>query len=166
MVFSMKFAHMILSQQRWRSLWKWSTSTFTFAQLTRSWWDSGTRSWEQWTRCYTFGSTVRSASLCAALLSLCPLSPRQEGEGNAYLAFICCSYCKDVPLKHWFCDKNISELIRTTLMCWDEKVTNVVLVPQSLFKTGVVEELWQSDSFMVNIFNVGSVLQMSWNFQN
>lgn len=46
-------------------------------------------------------------------------------------------------------------------MCWDEKVTNVVLVPQSLFKTGVVEELWQSDSFMVNIFNVGSVLQMS-----
>lgn len=57
-------------------------------------------------------------------------------------------------------DKNISELVSTTLMCWDEKVINV-LKQQSLFKTGIIEELWQSGSFMVNIFNVGSVLQMS-----
>lgn len=154
MEFSMKFAHMILSQRRWRSFWNWPTSTFSFAQLARSWWDSGTQTWERWIRCFTFGSTVWSASLCAALLSVCSLFPRQEGEGNAYLAFI---YVRR-------CSKNTSELVRTTLTFWDEKVTNV-LEQQSVLKTGIIEELWQSVSFVVNIFNLGPVPQMSWNFQ-
>lgn len=40
-------------------------------------------------------------------------------------------------------DKNASELVRTMLMRCDEKVTNV-LEQQSLFRTGIIEELWQS----------------------
>lgn len=57
-------------------------------------------------------------------------------------------------------DRNTSELVRTTLTCWDEKVTDG-LEHQSLFKTGLIEELRQSVSFTVNIFNLGSVPQMS-----
>lgn len=58
------------------------------------------------------------------------------------------------------CSKNTSELVRTTLTCWDEKVTNV-LEQQSVLKTGIIEELWQSVSFVINIFNLGPVPQMS-----
>lgn len=114
---------------------------------------------------------VRWASLCAALLSLCSLSPRQEGQENAYPAFICCSYCNKVSEKKFvpvlITEKNTAEPVRTILTCLDERITTV-LKQQSLLRTGIIEELRQSALFMVNIFNLGPIpeQQMSSEFQN
>lgn len=44
-------------------------------------------------------------------------------------------------------EKNTAEPVRTILTCWDERVTTV-LKQQSLLKTGIIEELWQSALFV------------------
>lgn len=124
MAFSMKFAHTILSHRGWRSLWNWSISTSTFAQLTQSWWDSGLWSWERWIRLSMCGSMVRSASLYVL---------RVPARGVLmWLVFVALTISnqasekkKKKMLPYWLMGKKKKNNCRTILTCWDERITAV-----------------------------------------